>query len=91
MKEEHKSAYDQVSQSLINQGNILTEIYFSNKEKKEKVSQSLINQGNILTTDLEASLTNAIKVAIPYKSGIYFYKIYLLHMTNMFLDCRNPL
>ena len=64
-----------MSQSLINQGNILT--------TKEKIknelydlakSQSLINQGNILTDSLKKATEEKEQlVAIPYKSGKYSY------------------
>ena len=42
-----------VSQSLINQGNILTADPINSCEYQEPMSQSLINQGNILTGEKE--------------------------------------
>ncbi len=62
-----------LSQSLINQGNILTNRFESFRSLVCIFwSQSLINQGNILTkpnSDMIEYILN--KVAIPYKSGKY--------------------
>ena len=62
-----------MSQSLINQGNILTGCQKYSHCCLKKASQSLINQGNILTI-FNIILINCRKfVAIPYKSGKYSY------------------
>ncbi len=62
------------SQSLINQGNILTEIENEEEKKYLLKSQSLINQGNILTKMEEVYCEYfSDEVAIPYKSGKYSY------------------
>ncbi len=62
------------SQSLINQGNILTLELNSVCEDIIVESQSLINQGNILTKPFKRlHQYGNTEVAIPYKSGKYSY------------------
>ena len=66
------------SQSLINQGNILTWPINNLTVKLTVRSQSLINQGNILTKiKYEFNRNKIIDVAIPYKSGKYSYIHYI--------------
>ena len=65
-----------MSQSLINQGNILTEgINYYWEDYHPEMSQSLINQGNILTKKKKQKQPKKyVPVAIPYKSGKYSYE-----------------
>ena len=64
-----------MSQSLINQGNILTVAEKVGVDVVDGMSQSLINQGNILTCLCREMhrLHGKRRVAIPYKSGKYSY------------------
>ncbi len=69
--------YNNKSQSLINQGNILTDLNdLYRLSLVDEKSQSLINQGNILTINqISQGFIDKIPVAIPYKSGKYSYGV----------------